>query len=787
MKQLFALFALFSTFSLYASTVTINDNDITWTYFVADDGTVTIGMGNLDESGTAIPTETPGAITIPPEIDGKPVTTINEWAFHGCSKLTSITIPEGVTEIKWGAFHGCSNLESINIPNTVTSISSYLFSYCNKLTTITVSEDNQSFSSLNGALFNKDKTTLLRGPGSVTSYSVPESVTTIGDHAFDGCRNLTSITIPDSVTIIDTNAFVGCSNLTSITIPESVTTIGYDAFRDCENLESINIPNSVTTIADGTFSGCTNLTSLTASWVPAELKGQIMYMTIPEDVTYIESYWFQGCTSLQSITVDEKNTAYSSLNGALFNKDRTTLLRGPGSETSYSVPNSVTTIDAYAFSGCGNLTSITIPDSVTEIGDYAFENCKSLSSIKLPNKITFIYWGMFSGCSSLTSITIPERVTGIGDEAFRGCSNLTSITIPDYVKTIGNDVFAGCTSLVTLTASWVPEELKGRIMYVTIPEGVKTLKAGAFSSCSALKTVRFPTTLETLTTGTFANCNALEEVVFLGSVPTVTLDTSSDVIFSRGDNGEVKGLYPSEYAAAWEPSIETETATGAWYGLTMKSWGVRISTTILGNGTVTCPDVVEVGKEVTLTATPTDANSTFIGWTGAHTSAEPILTIKPEANIDLVANFVDTALLKAYMGVNGNLSDADIDAIKKEAIEEARDEIVASARDGILEDDEVKQSVLDAAVEEKEVVRMDELLESVKDIALGEPVVEVQDDQVVVSITLNVSEKLGEWKALVPKDATVTVDETTGSIRVVMNIPEGSTASFYKFSVEEQQ
>ncbi len=217
---------------------------------------------------------------------------------------------------------------------------------------------------------------------SLTNITIPDSVTSIGRYAFHNCSSLTSITIPDGITSINAGTFYGCSNLTSITIPDSVTSIGEDAFRGCSSLTSINIPDSVTSIGNYAFSGCSNLTDL----------------IIGSGITNIDRESLINLRSLENIEVSQDNAVYSSHNGVLFNKDKTTLLRYPvmKTESSYIIPDTVTHIDEKAFSECRNLTSITIPSSVSKIGEEAFY-C----------------------CNRLTSITIPTSVTSIGESAFR--------------------------------------------------------------------------------------------------------------------------------------------------------------------------------------------------------------------------------------------------------------------------------------------------------------------------------------------------------------------------------
>ena len=391
-----------------------------------EDGEVTITGCDISLSGD---------IVLPSKIEGKPVTSIGSSAFRGCSSLTSITIPDSVTSIGSSAFENCSSLTSVTIPDSVTSIGYDAFSWCNSLTSITIPDSvtsigwdafdrcekltqinvdtaNTVYSSVNGVLFSKDKTELIRYPEGKadTSYAIPNGVTYIGYDAFSCCSSLTSITIPNSVTSIGDYAFSGCISLASITIPDGVTNIGDWAFWDCRSLTSITIPDSVTRIGDSAFYGCSSLTSI----------------TIPNSVTSIGYEAFHSCSSLTSITI----------------------------------PNSVTSIGKSAFESCSSLTSITIPNSVTSIGDYAFYWCSNLTSVTIGNSVTSIGDYAFNGCNSLTSVTIPDSVTSIGKYAFYYCTSLTSTTIPDSVTSIGDCAFNGCSSLKDVYYSGTQEQWK---------------------------------------------------------------------------------------------------------------------------------------------------------------------------------------------------------------------------------------------------------------------------------------------------------------------------------------
>ncbi|MGN0997963.1 MAG: leucine-rich repeat domain-containing protein [Faecousia sp.] len=376
-------------------------------YEVNEDGkTCTItGIGSCKDT----------VVNIPETINDYKVTAIGINAFWCCSNLTSINIPDSVTDIGDSAFVDCTGLTSIIIPDSVTSIGLQAFWGCTSLTEIFAGSNNPSFFSLDGVLYTKDRATLLLYPVAKAddSFSIPDSVTSIGSSAFQDCMNLTSITIPNGVASIGSSAFQNCNGLTSITIPDSVTSIGSSAFQECRRLASITIPNGVASIGDNAFFLCTSLASI----------------TIPDSVTSIGLQAFWGCTSLTEIFAGSNNPSFFSLDGVLYTKDRATLLLYPAAkaDVSFSIPDGVTSISAYAFAGCSSLTEITIPDSLIDIGLFAFADCSSLTEITIPDSLTDIGRFTFAGCTGLTSITIPDSVTSIGNWMFSDCNSLTSI------------------------------------------------------------------------------------------------------------------------------------------------------------------------------------------------------------------------------------------------------------------------------------------------------------------------------------------------------------------------
>ena len=286
------------------------------------------------------------------------------------------------------------------------------------------------------------------GPGGVVA--IPDTidglpVTSIGSLAFYGRTNLASVTIPDSVINIGEGALRGCTSLTSVTIGSGVTSIGDSAFYDCASLTNVTIPDSVTSIGDAAFWGCTSLTSV----------------TIPGSVTIIGDYAFGGCTSLTAITVDVDNSTYGSVDGVLFNKSQTRLIRCPGDKTgSYTIPIGVISIGEWAFDGCYSLTSVTIPSSVTTIGKAAFAHCSSLTSVTIPSSVTSIGDQAFQHCRSLTSITIPGNVTIIYRLAFYGCTSLNGVYFQGNTPSFGSSLFGGNTPATVYylpgTTGWGP-------------------------------------------------------------------------------------------------------------------------------------------------------------------------------------------------------------------------------------------------------------------------------------------------------------------------------------------
>jgi hypothetical protein len=435
-----------------------------------------------------------GEVAIPETIEDLPVTSIGDYAFT-YSSLTSAAIPGSVTMIGNQAFSDCASLDSI-----------------------TVDPVNQAFSSLDGVLFDKNRGVLIQFPGGKSgSYTMPDSVVTIGTYAFLDCYNLTDVIIPESVTTLAESAFNGCSGLTGISIPDSVITIGTNAFLYCTGLTNIIIPNSVTTIGESVFWECTGLTNV----------------TLGSGVATIGEAVFVDCNSLAAITVDPGNSAFSSLDGVLFDKGRGVLIQFPlGKNDNYTIPESVITIGTGAFSGCV-LSGVTIGNNITSIGDYAFLLCANMTGITVGNSITNIGDSAFYACAGMTNIALPNSVITIGDDAFQECTALMSAIIPASVTSIGKGIFAGCTNLPGIrvdagnpnysgldgvlfnkTRTTLIEYPSGQNGSYSVPASVTSIGENAFDSCVNLTSLIIDDSVSTIGRSAFSYCAGLTSVTF---------------------------------------------------------------------------------------------------------------------------------------------------------------------------------------------------------------------------------------------------------------------------------
>ena len=404
---------------------------------------------------------------------------IDHHAFDSCNGLTSVTIPNSVTEIGSQAFKSCYGLTSVTIPNSVTMINSYAFYCCSSLTSVTI----------------------------------PNSVTKISSHAFCHCSGLTSVILPNSITTIGDYAFYNCHSLNTVTIPNSVTTIGEYAFARCSVLTAITIPNSVTNIGEGAFCGCRSLTTV----------------TIPDSVRTIEECAFLGCYSLTTVNF---NATRCRSAGADRDYDYRAF-RDCYNITTVNIGNNVTCIPSYLFYDCDSITSVTIPNSVSSIGDYAFSGCSGLITLNFnAERCTTNYsaFTAFNGCHKITTVNFGDSVTIIPPNLCKGFREMTTVSIPSSVIAIGNNAFEGCSSLTTLNfnaenCTYAGDSVNGAGLHtcsnlVTLNFGsnVTRIPPNLFSDCIELTTLSIPNSVERIGKNAFCRCDHITNITLGGGL-----------------------------------------------------------------------------------------------------------------------------------------------------------------------------------------------------------------------------------------------------------------------------
>ena len=372
-----------------------------------------------------------------------------------------------------------NEISTLNIGAGVIGVPNAAIYICPKLSSINVAEGNSVYASQDGVLFSKKLTTLKKYPpykvnttynvpasvNSIEDYaftycyrlksvSLPEGLTSLGDFVFTYCSSLTNMHIPTHVSHIGNYAFQYCSNLESINIPEGVDGIGIGVLADCTSLRSINIPRSAKYIGIVAFRNCTNLTDIVLAEGVEFIDGfafencsSLTSINVPASVTYVNPCAFEQCTKLESINVSKNNAQYSSVNGVVFNKNKTAICVSPMIVGYYEVPAGVTSIEQHAFSRGTGLTSVSLPEGVTQILDSAFIECSNLTNVNIPASVTEIAPRVFRQCSSLATISIPEGIKRLDSALFWECSSLRSIYIPKSVVTIVESAFFKCDAL----------------------------------------------------------------------------------------------------------------------------------------------------------------------------------------------------------------------------------------------------------------------------------------------------------------------------------------------------
>jgi len=413
------------------------------------------------------------------------VETIREYAFSYTPGVTGVKFSDSLVSIGQHVFEECIELKTVTFGKSFKNIGDDAFNRCTRLTSFFVDEANPYFKSVDGVLFDKNQSTLTRFPcGKGISYTIPDSVETIGHHAFQ-CYNFQHINFGKNVKYLGNYSFSGTS-LTSVVLPDSVESIGTYAFSYCTNLQTLVLPESVTTIEENVFLYCTVLKNVTFGGSIKTIKADAFHacqnlaqLSIPDSVETVESSAFQGCIKLDSlhvgkklstigeaafngcyrlynITVDVENKQFESVDGVLVDKIAKKIVRYPlARKTNYTVPSSIKAIGPYAFSECEYLGSIVIGESVSSIGKFAFYRSKKLKSVaylglKDPGELSP---SPFYGCFSLTSVCVPRKYSS---HVFCGLLQLSDLSKCGihYSESSSSlsSVLVPCTSLMVFIA-----------------------------------------------------------------------------------------------------------------------------------------------------------------------------------------------------------------------------------------------------------------------------------------------------------------------------------------------
>ena len=495
------------------------------------------------------------------------VTAIGNRAFNAASALETVTFAAGsaLSSIANNAFDGATSLTSITIPNSVTSIGSYAFNEATALTSITIPNSVTSM----GTRTFKGATAL-----KTVTFGAGSALTSIGLSAFDGATSLTSITIPNSITSIGSSAFEGATSLISITFEGNAPTIGTSAFSSV----GANAVANIGLAAEG-FGTATTWNGLTIVRTVACTTGSFTVTdnvitgssncageaVIPNSVTSIGNSAFYNATSLAAITIPNSVTSIGN-----YAFDLNTSL----ASVTFESDSLLTSIGAYAF-GNTSLASITIPNSVTSIGAGAFNNASALTSIIIPNSVTSIGNYAFDLNTSLASVTFESDslLTSIGAYAF-GNTSLASITIPNSVTSIGAGAFFNTTSLTS----------------ITIPNSVTSIGNGAFNNASALTSIIIPNSVTSIGGYAFYNSTSLTSVTFEGNAPAtvgtsaflnVGTDAVANIGFAATDFGEGttwNGL--TIVRASGRPEVTRVTDYNIYEGFKLELFGTDLDTVI---------------------------------------------------------------------------------------------------------------------------------------------------------------------------------------------------------------
>ena len=472
--------------------------------------------------------------------------------FEGCTSLTNVIFPKGITRIPNWLFYNCPGLRTITIPDTVTSIGGRAFSQCEKLRAVNLPD---SLITIEGDYAFAESPAL-------TEITLPKNLETIGERAFADCANLQKVVFPEGLKAIYTGAFANCIALTSITLPSTLTEMNALAFCYCTALQQVYIPASLTKINMvigptsnfyGPFEGCSALSDVTFETGTTQIPDYLFFetglqsITIPDTVTSIGGGAFENCDKLAEINFPDSLTAIEGEYAFARCKALTEIVLPKNLETiglrvfyecvnlqKVVLPEGLKAIKDFAFGYCTSLLDVTLPSSLVELDACAFGGCTSLEKINIPAGLTSVLatgnyaYGPFEGCSALKTVTFGEGITRIPNWLFYKCSGLETIEIPETVTVIDSHAFRRCTSLTKIT---LPAALtavgeyafagSAALTELTLPQGLASLGARAFMECTGLKKITIPGGVPIIGDQTFYGCTSLESVVLSSGVKEI--------------------------------------------------------------------------------------------------------------------------------------------------------------------------------------------------------------------------------------------------------------------------
>lgn len=329
------------------------------------------------------------------------------WITNCFQSAKSVDVPAeadgiAITGIAEGAFSECYFLEKLTLPDSITTIQDSAFFGCSSL----------------------------------KELKIPDSVTTIGNGILESCSALKQVTFPSNLEKLPTSTFYSCTALETITLPEHITTIEQEAFYQCTALKEISFSDQLQSIEKYAFEGCSALTTV----------------HVPANCSTLGDFVFEGCTALTKIEVAEDNVNYMDVDGVLFTKDGSVLLKYPDAhaQTNYVVPEECKKLEDWCFTGAASLQSVDI-SGIEEMGSDVFFYCQSLESVVIPDSIKELPNNTFAYCTELTDVTLPATLERIGDYCFYTCVRLNNLTLPNALKEIGQQAFFNCLELTHLT------------------------------------------------------------------------------------------------------------------------------------------------------------------------------------------------------------------------------------------------------------------------------------------------------------------------------------------------